>query len=509
VGVETTASGLQPGAIQEPSIDIVSDYSPSEKIALALQDIALRELDALGEEIELKSISKKQDISFRRLGAEYVKVKARCQQAKQIAAAPELTPEQIAEQERAAEALKAEQEQILSLVGILQATPDLLPIFHQQMIRSGYICELKTAASVWLSHGARLLPDSTAFFFNGASASGKSALVLKGAAFLPQEIVLYLTSFSEQAIFYLGGIQNKYLVFGEIAPTADGQDDPRQSAMRQLLSENKITRGTVEKVDGKSNEITFKMTEGPCVMVATTTREAKCFYDELQNRGAWVTTNDSTDVTKAVLSSIADRAMDPVQKDDAGLVLALKAFQEFHRRLQPLPVVIPFAHAIKITNTHVTARRLFPMLLNYVRANALLHQHCREKRIIEGQTAVVATHADYELAYQVVAESAPRVLEMCPQAARNAFDSVLKPALTDGRIITTAQAVQILQRPDPTVRRWLKDYVEAGLLTPITGRDYKSNIYALALDAPEHFTQSIGLVPPGQLTQPINWKDYI
>lgn len=505
--VEKETPSGELGVIEQPSHESIPPTLPEpstkEAIKIALRQLAESEQDGTDEEVDLQHISDRYGIGIKPLRSTYESIKNGYLKEKELKAAPIPTPQECADKEQTEKARQVEQRKVQRIVRFLQRCPNLLPVFHKLLERSGYLCGLPMAASLLLSHGARLLPDSTAFTFNGSSASGKSAGIIKGSAFLPEEMVLNITSMSNMALQYVGDIKHKYVMFGEMAPPIDGQDDPRQMALRQLLSENKITHYTVDRI-GKANELVKKVTEGPCVAVATTTKDPKNFSDELLNRGAWITADDSPELTRAVLSSMAARAADPLKQDDQFLTLMIKAFQELHRTLRPLPVVIPFADQIKPVNDHVTARRLFPMVLNFTCVSALLHQHIRERQVVNGRVIIVAQKADYRLAYQVLAPSAPRVLESCPERARKAFTEALMPAFADGKALSTNQIQRLIKAPKGTVTRWLQDYVEAGLLECLDWKTGKQKMYTLG--APEHFTQDLGIVSPDSVRE---WADFL
>ena len=70
---------------------------------------------------------------------------------------------------------------------------------------------------------------------HGASSSGKSDLVEKSATFLPPEVVMRFTSFSSQALSYLGSLEHKYIIGGELKPYKPGEDDSFQQCFRQLF----------------------------------------------------------------------------------------------------------------------------------------------------------------------------------------------------------------------------------------------------------------------------------
>lgn len=479
----------------------VPEEPKNELIRRRLREIAEASPPALEVEIALKQLSKEFKVSLKPIKTEYLQIHEEFVAENQPLPEPQ-SPEEIERQ-------KIEQEGIDNCVQQLQKITDIHPVFQNHLSKTGFICDELLASTILLTHGARLLKHSSAFFFTGASGSGKTDGVVKGARFLPPEMVLSLTSVSEQALYYLGDVKNKYLLFGEVAPRVDEQDDFRQMAMRQLISENKITRLVVEKVDGKANVSVMKETEGPCVVVATTTKEPDKFNDELQNRATWVQSNDSKEVTAQVLDVIANRAINPVAANDPNESIVIKGFQSFHRTLASLPVSVPYAPLIIPTNLHVTVRRLYILILTYIQTNALLHQHARERVFENGQEMVVAVIEDYELAYRIATANAPRVLESVASRARNVFEKIVKPAFEQQKlhgnyILTTGQLVKLMGEPDSTARRWLDDYAKSGLLVHI-GKQGKQNSYQLP-DDPQVTTQDLGLIHPEKVRRDIAWS---
>jgi hypothetical protein len=491
---------------QQPSPPIIPPPAPHEAIKVELRNLAEMECDSLAEELALKAITTQSGVGIKVVRAVYAGIKNAYHTEKQSsfdATPAEPTPEELAEQEREEAAKQAEQAKIAEAVRVLQQTSNLHKTFHSDLQNVGFSCDDLLASCILLSHGARLLRRSSAFVFTGASGSGKTDGVNKGAQFLPPEMVLSITSFSDQYLYYLGNVAQKYLMFGEIAPRIDGEDDPKQTAMRQLISENKITRGTVEKTDGKTNDGAMKETTGPCVIVATTTKEPTTFIDELQNRATWIQSNDSAELTEKVLTARAKIAKTPTKASDPNHAFAVRAWQEFHRTHEPLQVAVPFADTIMPTGRHVTVRRLFNLILDYIWANALLHQHSRQIEIQNGERVVVATLDDYALAYRIATMYAPRVLEQCPAKARKVFDEKIKPtfdalkAAQKPALLNTGDLVRIAEEPESTVRRWLGFYVAADLLTLCDWKEGKKNTFRLNDDG-GHVTQDLGLVHPAR-----------
>jgi len=502
--VEAPSLPLAPPPVPEPSLPEPSQH---EEILLALQQLAASEADSIEEELALKDIKDAHKIGIQILRDHYSKVKASLLDEKQIKRV--LTPEEAALQEQ-------EKQQIDLFVKQLQSVSNIFPTFHHYLIQAGFICTEETARSIFFTHAFRLLKHSSGFFFTGESASGKTVGIFIAAEFLPPETVIVLTTMSEQAIFYIGPIKHKILFFGEMQPRVDDQDDYKQQNLRQLITENVVTRLTVEKIPGQPNRGVMLKTEGPAVIIATSTATQNLFDDELQNRSSWITSDDSVETTQKVLAAIAFRAENPVQSQDVALAIVKKAFQEFYRSLEfeeDLTVVIPYGTLIIPTDEHVTVRRLSPLILSYVKASALYHQHCREKTTLEGQPVIIATFDDYRAAYAALSANAPKPLENVPTAARKAFDKHLKPLLSNNwansteltsntnSALTLNRLVQILGRPQKTVARWIQAWEKDGLISRAPFKDGKQFVYSLTGSTTEHFTQNLGLVSPETLEQ--------
>src|SRR5262249_2570207 len=128
-------------------------------------------------------------------------------------------------------------------------------------------------------------------------------------------------------------------------------------------------------------------------MIATTGE----LHEENETRMLPWGISESPEQTRAVLKSLASRA--------AGLAdtpTDLAQWHDFQRwiALGPNEAVVPFASQIaeKIPPSMVRFRRDIGALLRFIKASAILHQAQRQ---IDAQGRVVATLADYALAYPI------------------------------------------------------------------------------------------------------------
>lgn len=373
----------------------------------------------------------------------------------------------------------------------LAIEPDIFKCFFDDMAALGFPAQPHIHNSILVALTMRLLPTSSATIFYGASSSGKSALFLTGAGLLPADTFLNYTSLSQQAAYYLGDIKHKVVALGEMKPAITGEDDPRQMALRQLVSENKLVKVLPERTGNGPMELAQRETEGPCSLVVTTTCSQQDFNDEWNNRCYWVPSDDSEETTGKALDAQAAKASSPWTSDKELSQAIHDKWRAFNSTLEPLPVVIPFAEKIKPKSLDVTVRRLFPLLLNYVRASALLHQKTRERLRRDGLDYVVAEKADYRIAVNLLNINAPRTIEVCGGKAREMFNK-FKQRVT-GLDFRISDVVTALKVPKATAHRYVRQWIDAGIASEVASGRGRSSLYKL--EQADATQQDIGLIP--------------
>lgn len=485
---------LQPDESHQPGLPPLSE---GDMLRTELRRLAETAPDDIDTEIALKRLAKTHELGLKLVRTEYSTVRNQLAFEREPAPlAVPLTPEELSAIESAQRRAEQDAAELSSEVESLWSAPDKFSVWRDDFSLTAYVAEGELVDSILLAFAARLFAKSSGWLVVGLSASGKSELVFIAATFLPSDLVLYFTSMSKQALNYLGSVQGKVIVLGEFFPEREGEDDTGQTYIRQLLSEGRITRLVVEKTDGCTNEPELKTTEGPCSIIATTTREPSAFNDELQNRCSFLPTDASPAATAKVLARQAEKAKRPWAKENRRLARRQQVWREFHSRLTALPVVIPFADEATLQAEDITARRLQPLLFMYVSLSALLHQGVRE--IVEqgGERFIVASLDDYANAFRLLTVNAPRPLAAVSEAARAAYET-LRPKLATGGVLSTGEIQTHLRRPKQTCQRWLKELVDAGLLEQ-DGKFGRQNRYSMGVGDVSSGDQ-LGLVPPNQV----------
>src|SRR5215211_6024731 len=191
--------------------------------------------------------------------------------------------------------------------------------------------------------------------------------------------------------------------------------DTASYLIRSLLSEGCVRYETVEKTpQGLQGRLIER--EGPTGLIVTTTRDG--LHPENETRLISLTLADGQDQTKAILAALADE--DRRDEVDREPWLAL---QRWISASDPR-VTIPFAKALVslIPPVAVRLRRDTKLLLNLIRAHALLQQASRER---DRDGRVLATLDDYTAIHALAADYVSEgVQASAPAAMRQTVEAV-------------------------------------------------------------------------------------
>jgi hypothetical protein len=321
------------------------------------------------------------------------------QDARENTTLPELTP---AEKAAAREALWP------SVSEIAQA-PDLVDRVVRQVQAMGVVNERDLIVLTYIAATSRVLEHPINILIKGVSSGGKSFTVLHTLELVDQDFINKLTSSSALSLVYDTRplAHTVMLLFEANQMQADKQADKDSTfamLVRTLISEGQVVhQTTVEDPNSPTGRRVERIVrEGPIALITTTTGE---LYSENETRMLAWHIHEDRDQTAAVMVGLADRAIGSVAAS-----ADLSIWHDLQRwiALGPNDAVIPFARQIAaaIQPLMVRFRRDVGALFSFIKASALLHQAQRQ---MDAQGRVVATVADYALAYpifsKVMAES--------------------------------------------------------------------------------------------------------
>jgi hypothetical protein len=289
----------------------------------------------------------------------------------------------------------------------LARSSDILGHFEADLRLAGLAGEERLAKLTYLALTSRVLPwdkvtnRPVSVIAKGTTSTGKSHATQTVLKFFPSSAYLDLGSMSKRYLLYADdNLSHRFIV----VPEASGivGDDEILTVLRTLLSEGRITHGTVEG-EGKRTARRIEK-EGPTGLLMTTTMAS--VDSEMETRCLSLTTDDSPEQTRRVFTTLAD-----LEDEDISPV-HFEAWHELQEWIQndgENRVVIPYVEALALLMpTGATRlRRDFVSILCLIRAHAILHQVSRDR---DERGRIVATPADYgavaEIAGDLLAEGA-------------------------------------------------------------------------------------------------------
>ena len=328
-------------------------------------------------------------------------------------------------------------------VNDLAQAPDLVDRVVQQVQAMGVVNERELIVLTYIAATSRVLEHPVNLLARGASSSGKSITTTRTLELIGPDCVKFLTSSSALSLVYDDQpLAHTVLVIFEANQLKADENGMFAMLVRTLISEGRIVhQTTVEDPNSPTGRRVIRIVrEGPIALVVTTTGE---LHAENETRMLSWHVGESRDQTAAVMVGLAAHA--------AGARVAsadLAAWHDLQRwiGLGPNDAVIPFALQIaaEIKPLMVRFRRDVGSLFSFIKASAILHQ---AQRRVDAQGRVVATVADYELAFpifsNVMAQSSGKgvpdnVREVVKLVAERASSAAMKP--TKGRFQRTGTA---------------------------------------------------------------------
>lgn len=333
----------------------------------------------------------------------------------------------------------------------------ILEYFGHVVEKRGLAGERRNAMFLFLAVISRLLlppcrPVSVAV--KGPSAGGKSNLVESVLIFFPRSAYYALSGMSERALAYsTEPLKHRMLVIYEAPGMAS---EFATYLIRSLLSEGCIRYETVMKTaDGLEARLIER--EGPTGLITTTT--AASLHPENETRLASINVVDTPDQTRSVMQALADEARE-VSDDELDEWHALQIFLESGERNVAIPYAGVLARAIP--PLAVRLRRDFGMLLNLIRAHALLHQASRGR---DEREWIIATPEDYRVVRELVADLIASGLEATvPERIRETVAAVDKMSWDTEKPVTVTQVAARLGLDKSAVSRRVREAVERGYL---------------------------------------------
>jgi len=301
----------------------------------------------------------------------------------------------------------------------------------------GYVGEEVNKLVVYIAAVSRLLEKPLSVYVQAGSSSGKSFLIETVRRLLPQEAVLAISSFSDQALNYMkqDDLEGKVMLMGEAI-----HNELVEGQIRQMQSEGEISRLMVAK-DSKSGELESRQVRNKVRLSFMMSSTALYLNPENASRCLVLHTDESRAQTERILSLQREKkTFDGWVNTAHRIPEIIKKHQTIGRILQRLPVFNPLASFIRFPVNRPTMRRTQDQFLTLLEAVAVLRQYQKVRitktnpftnEIVEG---IDIDLEDYRIARRLFREAIliPNADEL-PSGARLLYESVQAMAKTKAR----------------------------------------------------------------------------
>jgi len=371
--------------------------------------------------------------------------------------------------------------------------PDLLDEISRDIDALGYVGEDTNKRLVYLVAVSRKLDDPLSAIVMSQSGAGKSGLTEVIEKLTPAEDMVLLTRLTPQSLYYVepGFLDRKLIVVEERSGSVEAD-----YSIRVLQSRKKLIAAAPIKDPTTGNMRTKIFTvEARAAFIEATTAGS------VNHENATRCFELSMDESPAQTQRIQERQQ--IGRMRAGLTLRKEgeAISRKHwnaqRLLEPLPVVIPYANKITFPSSWLRTRRDHARFLNLIEVSAFLHQYQRER----DSEAIVASIADYAVAYALAGEVLAETLGDLKKPLREALSRIQAMATAEGGV-SRRDIREALGLPDSTVRRWLAELVELEYLEVEAGKGGAGNKSRYrAADRDVRKPVVLGLLTPEELAQ--------
>jgi len=373
--------------------------------------------------------------------------------------------------------------------------PDLLDEVGRDMDALGYVGETSTKILGYLISVSRKGDDPCSAIVISQSGAGKSALTEVIEKLTPPEDVVLFTRLTPQSLYYTdpGFLDHKLIMIEE----RNGSMEADYS-IRVLQSRKKLIAAVPIKDPATGNLRTKIFTvEARAAFIEATTAGS------VNHENATRCFELSMDESPAQTQRIHERQR--VMRTEAGLGLRKEAeaiaskHWNAQRILESLPVIIPFAEQLTFPSSWMRTRRDHARFLNLIEVSAFLHQYQRERR----SGAIVASVADYAVAYSLAGEVLKDTLQDLKKPLRETFEQIRVLSSQSDGALTRSAIREALALPDSTVRRWLCELVELEYLETETVKQGKAARYVLTGRIPQE-NLALGLLSPEDLVSKLS-----
>jgi DNA primase/ABC-type dipeptide/oligopeptide/nickel transport system ATPase component len=274
--------------------------------------------------------------------------------------------------------------------------PDLLNLINEMLGQTGITGEENARLFLFIIAASHKMPDTLHALIQGSSGSGKTRLLRKISDCMPQENVICYTRVTESSFYNYDEyyFENKLVCFEDV----DGLKEEALFAVRELISNEKLTSSTTVKSDNGQLNAVARTVRGPIASISCTTRGE--IYEDNMSRIFIVAVDESREQTGRVISYQNKKAAGQI--DDAQERKIREFLQNCVRLLNPYQVINPYADKLLLPENAHKIRRLTELYHAFVKQVTLINQYQRKK---DKQNRLITEPQDLQTACEIMFDS--------------------------------------------------------------------------------------------------------
>ena len=281
--------------------------------------------------------------------------------------------------------------------------------------KSGIVGEENNRLFLFVIATSHKMPDTLHALIQGSSGSGKTHLLSKIAALMPDERLVKFTRVTENSFYNY----DEYFFRGKLVclEDIDGLKEEALFAWRELISNNQLSSSTSVKDENGNIRSAQRIVRGPMASICATTHGR--IYEDNMSRMFIVAVDESKEQTELIMnyqSRVASGILDKQEEIETKEFL-----QNCIRILKPQKVINPYADKIKLPPQAHKIRRLHELFLSFVKQVTLINQYQRKR---DKQGRLITEPEDLQTAVEIMFDSIFLKVDELDGSLRQFFESL-------------------------------------------------------------------------------------
>jgi DNA primase len=274
--------------------------------------------------------------------------------------------------------------------------PNLVNRINEIIGRAGVIGEENNRVFLFGIAASYKMPDTLHALIQGSSGSGKTHLLSKISAFVPQEDRKHFTRVTEGSFYNYGAydLRNKLICLEDL----DGMKEEAYLAFRELQSRGMISSSTSIKDDNGNIRAFEKTVCGPIASMSCTTRGE--IYEDNMSRCFLIAVDESREQTQRIIEYQNRKVSGKIDGEEEKKLTNF--LQNCVRILKPYQVVNPYADKVNLPEEAHKLRRLNDLYQSYVKQVTLINQY---RRKTDGKGRLISEKEDLQTAAAIMFDS--------------------------------------------------------------------------------------------------------